>query len=82
MENLIFACVSSGTDIRTLFLVASIREYAGTLSKCPIYLVVPKSESKGPNDFVRHLLAMDAKIIAFSNTAGGKILIGVQTSAI
>ncbi|MHA1976470.1 MAG: hypothetical protein ACW98I_06215 [Candidatus Hodarchaeales archaeon] len=66
MENMVFACVSSGTDIRTLYLVASIREFAGTFSDCPIYIVVPKSENKLPSEYVRQLLAMDAKFLAFT----------------
>ncbi|MHA1995261.1 MAG: hypothetical protein ACW97Z_12025 [Candidatus Hodarchaeales archaeon] len=66
MENPVFACVSSGADIRTLFLVASIREYAGNMSSSPIYIVVPKSDKKLPNDYVRHLLTMDAKVLAFT----------------
>ena len=66
MENLVFACLSNGTDIRTLSLVASIRKYAGTFSDCPIYIVVPKSENKLPNEHVRQLLNMDAKVLAFT----------------
>ncbi len=67
MSNLVFAWMSSGKDIKTLVLVASIRKYAGTLSNCPIYIVVPKSKEKLPSQYVRQLLDMDAKVLAFTS---------------
>ncbi len=66
MEKISFACVSTGLDIETQIFVASIRQFAGTLSESPIWMFVPKQEKEIPQNLKERFLSLNVQIIPFS----------------
>ncbi|MFX0050400.1 MAG: hypothetical protein ACFFAJ_03135 [Candidatus Hodarchaeota archaeon] len=60
-----FACASSGLDIETQIFVASIRQFAGTLSDSPIWIFTPRSENEIPHNIKERFQGFGVKIISF-----------------
>ncbi len=65
MEKLIFAYTSSASDLEIPILAASIRKFAGTLSECPIWVLIPKTKNEIPKEIKKQLLSLDVQIIPF-----------------
>ena len=64
MEKLIFAWLSGVDDARTPLLAASIREFAGSLSNCPIWVIFPRAETDIPDRMKQKLNSLDVEIIS------------------
>ena len=74
MEQLIYAFSSSITDIQSMVLVESIRNFGGELSDCPIWIFTLKNLEKIPKDIMKklnnyevqvHTLDLDSAIANF-----------------
>lgn len=65
MENLIFACPPAGSGPEALIMAESIRRFAGSLSDCPIWMVVPEPEEI-PAKMRSELLSCGVQIKTFS----------------
>ncbi|MHA2246119.1 MAG: flavin reductase family protein [Candidatus Hodarchaeales archaeon] len=72
MEKLIFAYTSSASDLEAPILAASIREFAGILSDCPIWVLIPQSEKEIPKEIEKQLLSLDVQIIPYSVDSDSK----------
>jgi hypothetical protein len=70
MEKLVFACVAPahgpGLDFNVPLLAASIRSFAGTLSDCPIWVLIPESENEICKNTKEQLQSLDVTIIRFA----------------
>lgn len=68
MERVIFACVSSVSELglKVPILAASVRHFAGTLSDCPIWVLVPNSEKEIPEKTKTQLLGQNVQLIPFT----------------
>ena len=66
MERFAFACVSTGLDIEAQIFVASIRQFAGPLSKSPIWMFIPKSKEKIPQHLNKRFSSLNVDIIPVS----------------
>ncbi|MHA2368733.1 MAG: hypothetical protein ACXADX_07935 [Candidatus Hodarchaeales archaeon] len=68
MERVIFACVSGVADLdrKVPILAASIRQFAGILSDCPIWVLVPKTENEIPEKTKTRLVAQNVQLIPFT----------------
>lgn len=68
MKKIIFAwtMATSGSDLRTPLLAASIRTFAGTFSASPIWMLVPNIENNLSKELKDQLLSLDIQIIPFS----------------
>ena len=56
----------SGLHFNAPLLAASIRTFAGTLSDCPIWVLVPEPENKIPRKAKEKLQSLDVKITSFT----------------
>jgi hypothetical protein len=69
MEKLVFACVAPargpGLDFNVPLLAASIRSFAGILSDCPIWVLIPESEDEICKT-KEQLESLDVMVIRFS----------------
>ncbi|MFW9915619.1 MAG: hypothetical protein ACFFGZ_08400 [Candidatus Thorarchaeota archaeon] len=68
MERVIFASISGVADLdrKIPILAASVRQFAGILSDCPIWVLVPKTEKEIPEKTKTRLLAQNVQLIPFT----------------
>jgi flavin reductase (DIM6/NTAB) family NADH-FMN oxidoreductase RutF len=66
MEELIFAYFSDGLNPKDLMLGASIREFAGSLSDNPIWVLIPKEKNQIPIEMKNIFLSLNVNLIPFS----------------
>jgi hypothetical protein len=64
MEKIIFTWLSSVDDARTPMLAASIREFAGSFSNSPIWVIFPNAEKDIPDTMKQRLSSLDIEIIS------------------
>ncbi|MFX1477944.1 MAG: flavin reductase family protein, partial [Promethearchaeota archaeon] len=67
MEKLIFAYFSDCSDPKDLILAASIRNFGGSLSDCPIWILIPKLEENINNEIKNLFLSLNVNLIPFSS---------------
>lgn len=70
MEKLIFACMApargSGLNSNVPLFAASIRTFAGTLSDCPLWVLIPQSEHEISEKTKKKLVSLDVTVIPFA----------------
>jgi hypothetical protein len=64
--SFVWTMASTGADLRTLLLAASIRKFAGSFSASPLWVLVPSSGYKLSKELKDQLLSLDIQIIPFS----------------
>ncbi len=69
MEKLIFACMApsrgSGLPVNVPLFAASVRKFAGALSECPLWVLVPQVDDEIPK--TKKLESLNVKVIPFEN---------------
>ncbi|MGC1123351.1 MAG: hypothetical protein WBA22_19875 [Candidatus Methanofastidiosia archaeon] len=65
MQSLVFVCASPGSDPEVLIMAESIRRFAGSLSECPVWMVIPESIQKIPEKIENQLRSLDVQIVPF-----------------
>jgi hypothetical protein len=70
METLVFTCMAPsrgpGLTINVPLFAASIRAFAGTLSDCPIWVLVPQSENEISEKTKKQLVSLNVTVIPFT----------------
>ena len=65
MKDLIFSCFTSGKDFKAALWATSIRKFAGSLSKTPIWVIIPDSKDSLDPNLKKKLLSLDVDIVNY-----------------